>query len=70
LIFVVLLQFKERAKRKKMVEMTWGKRNLLIDCHSFSALPNLLNSNPPDIDISMARWAMLMLVDGNSRCCF
>ena len=26
-------------------------RRLLIDCHSFSALPNLLNSNPPDIDI-------------------
>ena len=24
---------------------------LLIDCHSFSALPNLLNANPPDIDI-------------------
>ena len=24
---------------------------LLIDCHSFSNLPNLLNSNPPDIDI-------------------
>lgn len=24
---------------------------LLIDCHSFSSLPNLLNSNPPDIDI-------------------
>ena len=24
---------------------------LLIDCHSFSALPNLLNSNPPDIEI-------------------
>ncbi|MBO5611888.1 MAG: N-formylglutamate amidohydrolase [Prevotella sp.] len=24
---------------------------LLIDCHSFSALPNLLDSNPPDIDI-------------------
>jgi N-formylglutamate amidohydrolase len=24
---------------------------LLIDCHSFSQLPNLLNSNPPDIDI-------------------
>lgn len=24
---------------------------LLIDCHSFSALPNMLNSNPPDIDI-------------------
>lgn len=27
------------------------ERILLIDCHSFSALPNLLNSNPPDIDI-------------------
>jgi N-formylglutamate amidohydrolase len=26
-------------------------RILLIDCHSFSALPNLLNSNPPDVDI-------------------
>lgn len=26
-------------------------RRLLIDCHSFSNLPNLLNSNPPDIDI-------------------
>jgi N-formylglutamate amidohydrolase len=24
---------------------------LLIDCHSFSSLPNLLNSNPPDIDV-------------------
>jgi len=24
---------------------------LLIDCHSFSAQPNMLNSNPPDIDI-------------------
>jgi N-formylglutamate amidohydrolase len=24
---------------------------LLIDCHSFSCLPNRLNSNPPDIDI-------------------
>ena len=24
---------------------------LLIDCHSFSALPNLLNPTPPDIDI-------------------
>ena len=24
---------------------------LLIDCHSFSSLPNLLCSNPPDIDI-------------------
>jgi N-formylglutamate amidohydrolase len=28
-----------------------GDDTLLIDCHSFSALPNLLNSNPPDIDI-------------------
>ena len=28
-----------------------GDETLLIDCHSFSALPNLLNSNPPDIDI-------------------
>ena len=28
-----------------------GEGTLLIDCHSFSSLPNLLNSNPPDIDI-------------------
>ena len=28
-----------------------GESTLLIDCHSFSALPNLLNSAPPDIDI-------------------
>ncbi|MCR5131790.1 MAG: N-formylglutamate amidohydrolase [Prevotella sp.] len=34
---------------KKIVEMK-GKR-LLIDCHSFSSKPNLLNANPPDIDI-------------------
>ena len=34
---------------KKLVEMDDG--SLLIDCHSFSALLNLLNSNPPDIDI-------------------
>ena len=34
---------------KQIVEM--GSDLLLIDCHSFSALPNLLNSNPPDIDI-------------------
>lgn len=27
------------------------KGTLLIDCHSFSSLPNLLCSNPPDIDI-------------------
>ncbi len=34
---------------KHIVELACGV--LLIDCHSFSALPNLLNSNPPDIDI-------------------
>ena len=34
---------------KKIVGL--AERILLIDCHSFSALPNLLNSNPPDIDI-------------------
>ena len=34
---------------KKLVEL--GDDTLLIDCHSFSNLPNLLNSNPPDIDI-------------------
>lgn len=34
---------------KKIVEM--GEGTLLVDCHSFSSLPNLLNSNPPDIDI-------------------
>lgn len=28
-----------------------GEGTLLIDCHSFSSIPNLLNSNPPDIDI-------------------
>ena len=28
-----------------------GDNLLLIDCHSFSNLPNLLNSAPPDIDI-------------------
>lgn len=28
-----------------------GDNLLLIDCHSFSNRPNLLNSNPPDIDI-------------------
>ena len=28
-----------------------GKGTLLIDCHSFSSQPNLLCSNPPDIDI-------------------
>ena len=37
------------AMSKKMVEMNRGL--LLIDCHSFSALPNLLNPTPPDIDI-------------------
>ena len=34
---------------KKLVGMIGT--TLLVDCHSFSALPNLLNSNPPDIDI-------------------
>ncbi len=28
-----------------------GENTLLIDCHSFSSKPNLLNSNPPNIDI-------------------
>lgn len=28
-----------------------GDNTLLIDCHSFSSQPNLLNSYPPDIDI-------------------
>jgi len=37
------------AMSKKIVEMNRGL--LLIDCHSFSSFPNLLNSNPPDIDI-------------------
>ena len=36
---------------KKIVDMTLMNRILLVDCHSFSALPNLLNSTPPDIDI-------------------
>ena len=31
--------------------MAYRNKMLLIDCHSFSALPNLLNANPPDIDI-------------------
>ena len=34
---------------KRLVQL--GDDTLLIDCHSFSALPNMLNSNPPDIDI-------------------
>lgn len=34
---------------KKLFSM--GDGTLLIDCHSFSSVPNLLNSNPPDIDI-------------------
>ena len=36
---------------KRIVEMTSMNKILLIDCHSFSALPNLLNPTPPDIDI-------------------
>ena len=34
---------------KKLTAMP--DQRLLIDCHSFSALPNLLVSSPPDIDI-------------------
>lgn len=34
---------------KKIVSM--GEETLLIDCHSFSSHPNLLCSNPPDVDI-------------------
>lgn len=34
---------------KKLVSL--GDGTLLIDCHSFSSIPNMLNSNPPDIDI-------------------
>ena len=34
---------------KKIVRMSGPV--LLIDCHSFSSLPNLLNPNPPDIDV-------------------
>ena len=36
---------------KKIVDMTIMNQILLIDCHSFSNRPNLLCSNPPDIDI-------------------
>ena len=36
---------------KKLVDSALQHPTLLIDCHSFSCLPNLLNSNPPDIDI-------------------
>ncbi len=37
---------------KKIVGMSgYNEQILLIDCHSFSALPNLLNPTPPDIDI-------------------
>jgi len=51
--------YKEYARHHhNMVEKITSKRPdtsdnlLLIDCHSFSALPNLLNANPPkDIDI-------------------
>ena len=38
---------------KKIVDMTIMNRILLIDCHSFSAHPNLLNPTPPDIDICL-----------------
>ena len=36
---------------KRIVEMTSMNKILLIDCHSFSAFPNLLDPTPPDIDI-------------------
>ena len=36
---------------KEIVDMTIMSKILLIDCHSFSAHPNLLNPTPPDIDI-------------------
>ena len=37
---------------KKIVDMTFiNQKLLLLDCHSFSSQPNLLNTNPPDIDI-------------------
>ena len=34
---------------KKLFEL--GEETLLVDCHSFSNIPNLLCANPPDIDI-------------------
>ena len=46
--FIMYSAFHEEAANR-MAELE-GSR-ILIDCHSFSALPNLLNSNPPDIDI-------------------
>ena len=36
---------------KKIVDMTLMNRILLIDCHRFSAIPNLFNPTPPDIYI-------------------
>ena len=38
------------AEMSKSIIKDWD-RKLLIDCHSFSSQPNLLCSNPPDIDI-------------------
>ena len=46
--FKLFADYHARVK-KQMVEL--GSDLLLIDCHSFSSLPNLLCSNPPDIDI-------------------
>ena len=43
-----ILTFIHPYQRKSL---PWGEGTLLIDCHSFSSKPNLLNSNPPDIDI-------------------
>ena len=39
------------AELFNMLGIALGKGTLLIDCHSFSSQPNLLCSNPPDIDI-------------------
>lgn len=46
--FKLYADYHARVK-KKIVEL--GSDVLLIDCHSFSSQPNLLCSNPPDIDI-------------------
>lgn len=35
--------------QKKLFAM--GEETLLIDCHSFSSMPTLLNESPSDIDI-------------------
>jgi len=47
-VFKLYSDFHTEASMK-LLEIIGSK--LVIDCHSFSALPNLLNSNPPDVDI-------------------